>query len=206
MQTQTLQVEVRQSGGKGPARQLRLQGKIPAVLYGPGVDTTKLAISPNEFVKALQTEMGKNAIFELPVEGGSHLAIVKDVQVHPVTRAPLHVDFYRVATDREIDVVVPLRTHGRAVGVHKGGSLQAIYRDLPVRCTPDKIPAAITVDVTPLDIGDVVKVQDVQLPEGVRIQLPPERRIVTVTEARRILAAEEGAPAEGAAPAATPST
>lgn len=209
MKTQTLQVEVRQSGGKGPARQLRMQGKIPAVLYGPGVETTKLTISPTEFVKSLTTELGINAVFELPVGSESHLAVVKDVQVHPVSRDPLHVDFYRVTTDREIEVRVPLKTQGRAAGVQKGGVLQAIYRELPVRCTPDKIPAAITVEVAPLEIGDVVKVDQVPVPEGVRIQLPPERRVVTVTEAKKIIAEEttavpgaEGAAAAPGAPAA----
>jgi large subunit ribosomal protein L25 len=200
MKTQTLQVEVRQTGGKGPARQLRIQGKIPAVLYGPGVDTTKLTISPSEFVKALATEMGRNAIFDLPVAGAQHLAIVKEVHVHPVSREPMHVDFYRVTTDREIAVNVPLRAQGRSAGVHKGGTLQAVYRELPIRCTPDKIPASITVDVTPLEIGDAVKVEEVPVPEGVRIALPPDRRVITVSETKKLAPLEEegAAPAEGA--------
>ncbi len=203
MNTQTLQVEVRSKSGKGPARQLRMQGKIPAVLYGPGVDTTKLTISPNEFVKALTTEMGRNVVFELPIDGTSHLALVKDVQVHPVSRDPLHVDFYRVTTDLAVTANVPLRTKGRAAGVHKGGSLQAVFRELPVRCTPDKIPAVIEVDVTRLDIGDALKVSEVPLPEGVSILLPPDRRVITVSEARKAVAAEaEAGAAAGGAPGA----
>lgn len=204
METQTLQVEVRSGSGKGPARQLRMSGKIPAVLYGPGVDTIKLTVSPNEFIKALSTEMGRNAVFELPIGGESHLAIAKDVQVHPVSRDPLHVDFYKVTTDREITVQVPLRTRGRAAGVQKGGKLQAIYRELPVRCTPDKIPAAIEVDVTALDIGQVTKVEEVSVPEGVRILLPADRRVITVAESRKAVAAVEEAEAAAEGGAAPP--
>lgn len=201
METQTLQVEVRSASGKGPARQLRMSGKIPAVLYGPGIDAIKLTVSPNELVKALSTEMGKNAIFELPVGDDKHLAIVKDVQVHPVSRDPLHVDFYKVTADREITVQVPLRTRGRATGVQKGGKLEAIYRQLPVRCTPDRIPAAIEVDVTSLDIGQVMKVKEVPVPEGVRVLLPADRRVLTVAESRKAVAVAEeaGAAAEGGA-------
>lgn len=202
MNTQTLQVEVRQAGGKGPARQLRMQGKIPAVLYGPGIDTTKLTIAPKEFVKALTTDMGRNAIFELTIEGNSHLAMARDIQVHPVTRDPLHIDFYRVSVDREVTAPVPLRTRGRAAGVQKGGQLQVIFRELPVRCTPDKLPAFIEVDVTNLEMNEVIKVEDVQLPEGVRILLAADRRIINVSETRKAVATDTAEGAEGGAAAA----
>ena len=204
METQTLQVEVRSESGKGPARQLRASGRIPAVFYGPGVDTAKLTVSPKELIKALSTEMGPNAIFSLNVADGEHLAMVKDIQVHPVSRTPLHVDFYRVSTDREITVQVPVKTRGRAIGQQKGGKLQVIFRELPVRCTPDKLPAVIEVDVTHLDMNEVVKVEDVQLPEGVRILLPGDRRVINVGEAKRqaLMAEDVAADAADAAKAA----
>lgn len=201
METQTLQVEVRSSSGKGPARQLRAAGKIPAVLYGPGVDTTKLTVSPKDLVKALSTEMGRNAIFKMNVADGEHLAIVKDIQVHPVSRSPLHVDFYRVTTDKEIDVPVPIKTTGRSLGQQKGGKLQVIFREVPVRCTPDKIPAAIVVDVTHVDMNENVTVDELPLPEGVTALLPPKRRVINVGEARKAAPTPEEEAAEGAAAA-----
>lgn len=203
METQTLQVEVREVGGKGPARQLRMNGRIPAVFYGPGVDTTKLTLSPKELTRALSTEMGRNIVLELEVGGEKRLAMVKDLQVHPVSRTPLHVDLYRVSTDREVEVNVPLRTRGRAAGVQKGGNLEVIYREVPVRATPDKIPAAIVVDVTSLELNEATTVEQLPLPEGVRVTMSPTRRVITVGEAR-VLAPEEGTAEAGEAAAVAP--
>ena len=151
METQTLEVEVRQTSGKGPARQLRAQGKIPAVFYGPGVDTQKLQLSPKDLLKSLETPLKKNVVLTVEVGGTAHLAMVKDIEVHPVTRQPLHVDLYRVDENRAVEVSVPLRATGKPVGVQKGGQLQVVFRDLPVRTTPGKIPSVIEVEVTPLN-------------------------------------------------------
>jgi large subunit ribosomal protein L25 len=201
METQALNAEVRETRGKGPARQLRSRGLIPAVFYGPGIETTAMAISPKELVKALETEYRHNVVLTLPLEGNQVLAMVKDIQVHPVSRVPVHVDFYRVASDRPVEVRVPLRTTGRAKGVVKGGKLTVVFRDVPVRTTPDKIPANITINVEGLDMGDVFKVSDLTLPEGVEVLHAPDRRLVLVGEDRKRVTDEEEAGAEAAAPA-----
>lgn len=195
METQTLQVEVRSSSGKGPARQLRKAGKIPAVFYGAGVETAKLTVSPKELIRALSSEMGYNAIFSLNVGDADHLAIVKDIQVHPVSRSPLHVDFYRVTAEQEITVPVPVKTRGRAIGQQKGGKVQVIFRELPVRCTPATIPAAIEVDVSNVDLNEYVTVEDLKLPEGATVMFAPKRRVLNVGEPRK------AAPAPGEAEA-----
>ena len=196
MEPMALQVEVRDGRGKGPARQLRAKGLLPAVFYGPGVETTGLALSPKELTKALETEYRLNVVLKLAIAGTEHLAMVKDVQVHPVTRTPVHVDLYKVSNDRQVTVSVPLRTSGRALGVQKGGRLNVVFRELPVRSAPESIPAALTVNVASLDMGEVFKVQDLELPDGVQVLLPPDRRLVLITEDRKRATPEEEAQAQ----------
>ena len=191
MEPLTLQVEVRDGRGKGPARQLRAKGLLPAIFYGPGVETKGLALSPKELTKALETDYRLNVVLKLAIAGQEHLAMVKDVQVDPVTRVPLHVDLYKVSNDRYVTVSVPLRTTGRAVGVQKGGKLNVVFRDLPLRATPNAIPSSITVNVSSLDMGEVFKVQDLELPDGVEVLLSPERRLILVSEERKKAVAEE---------------
>lgn len=198
MAMQTLEVEVRELSGKGPARQLRAQGRIPGVFYGPGVDTTKLSLSPKELVKGLSTPHRRNAVFSITVNGTEEHVMVKDVAVHPVTRQPLHVDLYRVDESKAVEVRVPVTTHGRPIGVVRGGTLQVVFRDLPLRCIPAKIPAIIDIDVSDIDIGGIVAVKDLGLEEGVEVLFKPDRRVVLVTETRAELVPEE----EEAAPAA----
>src|SRR6185503_9393702 len=100
MEKQTLPAEVRNLRGKGPARQLRMQGKIPAVLYGPGGDTVALSVDPSALVKVLTTPFRRNQLLELDVGGQKQLATIKDLDIHPVSRAVRHADFYRVALDK----------------------------------------------------------------------------------------------------------
>ncbi|MGB5695622.1 MAG: 50S ribosomal protein L25, partial [Polyangiales bacterium] len=101
METTTLQAEVRASRGKGPARRLRAQGKVPAVFYGPGVEPTPLTLSPRELTKALRGERGRNVVFKLSVGGKDELAMVRDLMTDPVTHELLHIDLYRVFEDKQ---------------------------------------------------------------------------------------------------------
>ncbi len=206
METTTLQAEVRDSRGKGPARRLRAQGKVPAVFYGQGVEPTPLTLSPKELEKALRGERGRNVVFKLSVGGKDELAMVKDVNTDPVSQELLHVDLYRVFEDKVLEVDVPLRTQGRAQGVVQGGVLNVTRRALPVRTTPANIPVSIDIDVTPLNLKDTISVEHVELPEGVECMLPPKLTLAIVLEPRKVteVAEEEAAAtAEGeAAPAA----
>ena len=199
MEKQTLPAEVRNSRGKGPARQLRMKGKIPAVLYGPGGDTEAIAIDPAVLTKTLTGPHRKNQLLELTIGDRAQLATVKDLDVHPVTRAIRHADFYRVSLDTPAVYEVPLRTTGRSKGVVKGGELRVHFRTLPVRVTPDKVPSEIVINVENVDMLETVRVRDVQLEAG-EIVLPPDRAVVAVTSERKKVAEEEGA--AGGAPAA----
>ncbi|MEO0321562.1 MAG: 50S ribosomal protein L25 [Myxococcota bacterium] len=204
--TTTLQAEVREERGKGPARRLRAQGMLPAVFYGPGVEPTALTVSPKDLEKALRGDFGRNTLFTLSFAGKEELAMVRELVVDPVSRAPVHVDFYRVSVDREIVVEVPFTTHGRAVGVVKGGKLTVTRRTVPVRTTPDKIPALIDVDVTNVDMFETVQAKDVTMPEGTSIALKPALTLVNVGEDKRaIREAERKAKEEAREATAAPS-
>ena len=207
METQTLSAEVREGSGKGPSRQLRMKGLIPAVFYGPGTEVQTLAISPKEIVKVLSTVYKRNIVVDLNIGGKKELSMIREVQVHPHTREALHVDFYRVSNDRTVDVSVPFKTEGRAAGVIKGGVLNMIYRDVPIRTTPDKIPAVLVADVSSIEMGEALLVKDLKLPDGVSVLLKPERRLATVDEYSKLVMAEDpteaaAVPAAGAAAAA----
>ena len=206
MQKHTLTTESRAQTGKCAARQLRARGLVPAVFYGPAVEPAGLSVSPKELIAALSTEYGRNAVFTLELGGKEELAMVQDLQVHPVTRKPLHVDFYRVDSEQLIERHVPFVAEGKAKGVVAGGELAVIYRTLPLRAKPGQFPAKITVDVTNLEIGDHVKVKELSLPANVQVVLPGERNVVSCVTMRK-RKEEEEAPAPGAAaPAAgTPS-
>lgn len=199
MERQTLQAEVREGRGKGPARQLRMQGRIPAVVYGPGLDPKALSVSPKDLVRVLSTPYRRNALIEVVVDGETTLCMVRELQAHPVTEQPLHVDLYRVDLERPVKTTVPFETSGRAVGVQRGGKLRVVFRELPVMAKPEDVPAKIVHDVTPLDQGQQATVADLSLPEGLTVLMKPERTLVAVEgERKKPGADDEGAAAEEA--------
>jgi len=206
METTTLQAEVRDSRGKGPARRLRAEGKVPGVFYGPGVEPTPLTLPPKELTKALRGERGRNVVFKLSLDGKDELAMVKDLTTDPVTQELLHIDLYRIIEDKVLEVNVPFRTYGRSVGVVQGGVLNVTRRVLPLRTTPANIPVSIEVDVTHLALKDTISVEDIELPEGVECGLQPKLTLVIILEPRKATAAEaeEDAAAAAAAEAAKP--
>ena len=200
MEKWTLPAEVRGARGKGPARQLRMKGKIPAVLYGPGGDTEVIVVDPIALTKSLSGPQRKNQLLELDIGGRTQFATIKDLDVHPVTRAIRHADFYRVSLDAPATYEVPVRTIGRSKGVVKGGELRVHFRGLPVRVTPDKVPAEIVLNVENLDMNETIRVQDIVLEAG-EIVLPADRAVVLCSSERKKIVEEDpaapGAPATG---------
>ncbi len=200
METQALVAEVRAGRGKGPARQLRASGRIPAVFYGRGVEPRALSVVPRDVLKVLSTVLGRNVLIALKVDGKDEYVMLKDMQVDPISREPKHVDLYRVDLERPVTARVPFKTTGRAAGVVKGGKLKVVYRDLPVLAKPGQIPASISADVSHLELHQAVQVKDLVLPEGVVCTLAPTRSVATVEIEKKI----EEEPAPGAAAAAAP--
>jgi large subunit ribosomal protein L25 len=175
-----------------------MQGKIPAVLYGAGGETEVLSVDPVLLTKVLTTPYRRNQLIELDINGRKQFATVKDLDVHPVSRALRHADFFRVSLETPGLYEVPLRTTGRAKGVVKGGELRVHFRTLPIRVAPDKVPAELVFAVDNLDMLESIRVKDVVLEHGA-IELPAERSVVSVASEARVI--PEEAAAEGAAPA-----
>jgi len=196
----------RSAFGKGAARRLRHEGKIPAVAYGKGIETTALAVTPKDVALVLRAERGQNAVIQMKIEGKKDLLVmIKEYSYHPVTRALEHVDFVEVKLDKEVDVEVPFVVFGKAAGVVAGGVLRQVYRSLPVRCLPDRIPLKIEADVAALELGDHISTQQLNLGDGVKVRLPAEQTLVAVVAPEKEKAEDveaTGTPAAGAAPVA----
>src|SRR6059036_1079742 len=179
-----MNVETREAVGKGVARTLRQQGKIPGVLYGQG-ECISLTIDPAEIRKVLHSESGSNTLLNVRIaKGGKEIqrtAMLRDYQLDPVTGAILHADLFEIAMDKPIRVRVPVAvTDGTPVGVAEGGILQHNMRELLVECLPREIPAHILVDPTPLKINQGIHVKEVTVPPNVRILDDPDRMVVSV--------------------------
>lgn len=197
-----LKTKVRNSTGNGPARELRRQGQIPAVLYGPGKETVSLSIDEHAFEKILKTRQISHLLLNLTIQNGEEskrTAMIKELQKHPVSRAYLHIDFYEISMDRKIRVNVPVITTGKAVGVEHGGVLQVVRRELEVLCLPNQIPASFEVDISNLDIGDAIHVEDIPHTEGVEVPADVNFTVITVLSPKKEAAAEEAEEAAGEA-------
>lgn len=196
-----LVVQRRDKSGKGHARKLRATGKIPAVCYGPDAETIHLALDPEALKKALDPGRRGNTVIELTVEGapaGEQLTVMlKDYHMDPIRQTLVHADFVRVKLDQEVHVSVPLILAGRPEGVKLGGTLHQVFRDLPVTCTPGKIPAEFSVDVSHLQLNDLVQIKDLDIPDGVTVELPETQTIGLVMAPRAATAEEEGEEGEG---------
>src|SRR5262249_40815234 len=159
---------------KGGARRVRTTGKIPAIAYGKELAALSLSVRPDQLKSVLSSEHGRNTVVELDVEGGNKItAMLVDYQYHPVTREFLHADFRQIHLDKTVDVEITLEVTGKAAGVVLGGTLRQVFRKLPIRCVPEKIPVKVTYDVTELGLDGHVAARDIKLPEGVEVRLPP---------------------------------
>ncbi|MFO0619051.1 MAG: 50S ribosomal protein L25 [Polyangiaceae bacterium] len=167
----------RNEAGKGPSRRLRREGKSPAIAYGKELTPLALAVSPKELKTALAGPLGRNTVMELQIDGKDKMTVlVKQYAHHPVSREIVHADFIQIALDKPVDVQVPLKLVGKCKGVVAGGILGQVYRTLPVRCLPQKIPALLELDVTELGLNESMKTAQLVLPEGVTVTLSPTRR------------------------------
>lgn len=190
-----LKASVRTGRKKGPSRRLRAEGRIPAVLYGPGADTISLSIDTTELDKAIKSKTGSQAFFNMKIEGGdipTKTAMIKEVQTHPVTRQMIHADFYEIAMDRKIRAMAPVTVTGKSIGVENGGMLQIIRRELEVLCFPNQMPEEIEIDITTLDIGDSVHIEDIAAEEGVEFPHDVNFTVLTVLGGRMEGAGEAG--------------
>ena len=183
MEQTSLEAQVRKTTGNGPARVLRREGRIPAVLYGPKTETVMLSIDNKEFEQIVKKSSIGSVLLKLQIKNGqtgSRSAMVKELQTHPVTGQFLHIDFYEVDLTRKINAMVPVTVTGKSQGVEDGGILQIVRREIEVFCLPTAIPEAIEVDISDLDIGGSVHINDIDLPDDVELPEDIDFTVLTV--------------------------
>src|SRR6266699_5482383 len=217
-----LKAEPRTNVGRSAVRKLRARGLIPAVIYGGNDKPQPLQVATREINAMMSHASGENVLVELEIagEGSSRTALVHEVQHSPVGGEIRHVDFHAVSMDQMIEAEVPLEPVGTAVGVKTfGGLLEQSLRALALECLPGDLPDRITVDVSPLNIGDSIHVRDIQFPSGVTPKVQPDLTafsvVAPVVEEAPVVAEAEAAAgpevitekkAEGEAAAAPAST
>jgi large subunit ribosomal protein L25 len=192
-----LKAWARQSSGKGGARQVRRDGRIPGILYGGREEPQNIALDSKAISKQIQTGHFQSTIFTLDVEGTKTRVIPRGVQLDPIRDFPIHVDFMRLAKDALVTVEVPVHFLNEAAspGLKRGGVLNVVRHDIPVRCPADNIPDHFDVDLTGLEIGDSVHISAVAMPAGVSPTIT-DRDFTVATIAGR--ASEEAAGAGAA--------
>lgn len=193
-----LKVAPRAGVGKGGARALRREGLVPGVVYGKGMASCTVSVDPKELKQAIATAAGWNTLITLQGDGpfDGKVVILKDVQVHPLRREPVHYDFQAVDLQKKVSVMVPVHAIGKSKGEKNGGQLQIIRHELEVVCLPDNIPTSIDIEVAALNIGDVVHINDITFPAGV--EAAPHEVNFTVITVTGHKAEETGASGEGA--------
>jgi large subunit ribosomal protein L25 len=191
----------RYTKGKGVARKLRAEGLIPAVCYGIKAESIPLTVDPALLKKALDPDKRRNTVIQLTIKDGKKSetlqVMLKEYQVDTIKDAVLHADFIQVSLEQTIEVSVPLLLQGRPEGVKLGGTLHQVFRTLPLKCKPADIPASLSADVSALELNESISVRDLELPEGVMINLPENQTIGLVMAPRKV-EEEEVAAAEEA--------
>jgi large subunit ribosomal protein L25 len=189
--------------GSAASRRLRTADHIPAVIYGHGMQPIPVTVERRDLRVALSGPAGVNTILELHVDGTTYPAIVKEMQRDPLKRTVRHVDFQQISLTEKITVQVPLHLKGVAKAVvSEGGLVDPVSSVVEVRATANNIPNDITVDISAMGMDDVIRLGDLQLPDGVSIVGDPEFVIVTVVSTKAETAAPVAAAAEGADAAA----
>lgn len=184
--TTILNAKRREIGSSGENARLRKQGKIPGVLYGKKVKPTNVQVQRGELDVLLNHAVGENILVELNLEDGSKsLALIQEVQHHPVTGEALHIDLLAVSVDEKITAEVVIEPTGEAVGVKNfGGVLEHNIRQLEVECLPSDLPEVIYVDVSGLNVGESIHIRDIALPSGVVAIQDPDLAVFHITPPR----------------------
>lgn len=178
----TLAAEARDRAGKGASRAVRREGRVPAVIYGNKESAVAIHVEEKRLVKLLHTGHFMNSVVEIEVDGKTHRTLPRDVQFHPVTDRPIHVDFLRLSANATITVNVPVRFENEAAspGLKRGGVLNVVRHEIEVKAPADAIPDDILVDVTGFDVGDSIHISAVKLPKGVTPVIDRDFTIATI--------------------------
>jgi large subunit ribosomal protein L25 len=199
MATASLSASARKTAGKGAARSLRRDGRLPAIIYGHARDPLSLSVPERDFERLLEKFNAENTVIELSIDGSMSRTLIREIQRHPVKRNVLHVDFQELVAGERVVVRIPIVLTGTAEGVrNSGGILSQILQELECRVDPLNMPSKIEVDVTDVAIGHSIHVSEMTIPEGVEV-LDDAESTVCIVAAPKV---EEEAPPAGTAPEA----
>ncbi|XHR28690.1 MAG: 50S ribosomal protein L25 [Chthoniobacteraceae bacterium] len=196
-----LAAQIRSEVGRLAVKKIKAQGFVPAVIYAHNEAPVSLKVTVSDIDTVLAHAVGEHLLVDLQLtEGSNRLALIQEVQRHPVTQAVQHVDFHGVSTTETFESSVPVEAVGEATGVkNNGGILEQLARTITISCLPQDLPEVITADVSALGIGDSLHAKDIKLPAGVTITEAPETAIFIVTEPSVAPEPEVAPAAEGAA-------
>ena len=192
---------------KNAARRVRAKGKVPAVVYGAAEPAVAVEVDPKQIQKILHSETGHNTIFDLAVAGSTAKVMIVDWQYEPIKGKLIHIDFKRIALDKPIRVEVPIQLTGVAIGVKtSGGILDQMLREVEIECLPSDIPSHIDVDVTNLNLHEVLRVSNLPHSDKIKYLEDEDATVAHVITIREEVAAtpEAGAEAVAGATAGTP--
>jgi large subunit ribosomal protein L25 len=187
----------RSGSGKGAARRSRADGKVPAVVYGHGMDPLPIEVDRREFVQALHTDAGLNVLLDMDIDGTNLLTLTKELQRDPLRGTVLHADFIQIDRNEEVQVEVPLHLVGHAPGADEGGVLQQPRGMLQVRCVVTRVPESIEADISGLNIGDALRIAELPASADYQILDDPDAVVASVAapvseEELEAMAAEAG--------------
>jgi large subunit ribosomal protein L25 len=199
----TLPAEARERAGKGASRALRREGRVPAVIYGEKKEPLSVHVEEKLLIKMMSNGHFMNSVVMVEVGGKPNRTLPKDVQFHPVTSRPIHVDFVRIGEHAQVNVNVPVRfvDEEASPGLKRGGVLNVVRHELELVCDAAKIPGEIIVSLEGLEIGDAIHISSVTLPEGSRSAIDDrDFTVATVVAPSAMKAEDEEAPAAGEVP------
>ena len=195
---ETLQAEKRDTKGTTASKKLRREGNVPAVVYGSKQDAYTIQVNSKNFFDLFKRQTSENFLVNLEIEGAnekSKLAFVQDIQRDPLSGNLVHVDFRAVSEDENIRATIPVHLEGESVGVKSGGLLEHLLHSLEIECRPGDLPDHVSCDIEHLEIGDAVKVGDIEFPDGVSTSMGEDVLVALVAKQRT--AEEPGATGEG---------
>lgn len=174
-----LETEPKLEKGSRPSSRLRRQGRIPAIVYGHGVDPSSISVDARQLRSALSTKSGMNVLLSLDVDGKKHLVMAKELQHHPVRGTVSHVDFLIVNRNEQVHAEIPLNFVGEPATLNRqGGVVEHQLFALAITTTPDQMPNSIEVDISDLQVGEFIRVADIKLPPGVTTEIDGETIVV----------------------------
>lgn len=197
----TLKAEPRERVGKGSARAARREGRVPAVIYGNKQEPISITVAHNELMRLINRGGFLSSALDIEIKGKKERVLPRDVQLHPVTDWPIHVDFLRLSRDATVNIFVPVHVVNQEAspGIKRGGVLNLVRHEVELTCPADAIPEHIVIDVTGLEVGDSVHISAVKLPEGVTPVIQDRDFTIATIQAPSGLKSEEAeeAAAEG---------